>query len=43
MPNELRNKYQCNKLANIPKLRSIGYEGKIAPLKDAVIDYVKII
>ena len=38
MPSELRNKYQCNILANIPKLRSIGCEGKIAPLKDAAID-----
>lgn len=39
MPLELRNKYQYYTCANISKLRSIGYNEKITPLHDAVIDY----
>ena len=41
MPSELKNKYQYYTLANISKLRSIGYDKEITPLKDAVTDYVK--
>jgi ADP-L-glycero-D-manno-heptose 6-epimerase len=41
MPAELKNKYQYYTRADISKLRNIGYNGKITPLRDAVADYVK--
>jgi ADP-L-glycero-D-manno-heptose 6-epimerase len=41
MPEELKGKYQYYTKASIDKLRSTGYDKKITPLHDAVVDYVK--
>ena len=40
MPVELRNKYQYYTCADISKLRNVGYDKSITPLKNAVLDYV---
>jgi ADP-L-glycero-D-manno-heptose 6-epimerase len=40
MPEPLRHRYQYFTRANIDKLRRRGYEAPIAPLADAVSDYV---
>ena len=41
MPTTLKGKYQYHTCADITKLRNIGYEGTITPLRTAVKDYVK--
>lgn len=40
MPEQLRGKYQYSTCASIERLRASGYERPIAPLADAVTDYV---
>jgi ADP-L-glycero-D-manno-heptose 6-epimerase len=41
MPSELKDKYQYHTCADISKLRNLGYDQPITPLKDAVKDYVQ--
>ena len=41
MPEQLRAKYQYSTCARIDRLRATGYERAIAPLADAVDDYVR--
>ncbi|HEX3685020.1 MAG TPA: ADP-glyceromanno-heptose 6-epimerase [Bryobacteraceae bacterium] len=41
MPEELRGKYQYFTCAHIQKLREAGFDQKIAPLEDAVRDYIR--
>lgn len=40
MPDRLRGKYQYSTCANVSRLRAAGYDTPIAPLTDAVADYV---
>ena len=40
MPEELREKYQYHTCADVSRLRSAGYEHEVAPLGEAVGDYV---
>jgi ADP-L-glycero-D-manno-heptose 6-epimerase len=41
MPENLKTQYQYHTRANVRKLRKMGYEQEIMPLKDAVRDYVQ--
>ena len=41
MPEAMRSKYQYFTSANIGKLRAAGFNQKLTPLADSVIDYVK--
>ena len=40
MPEALRSQYQYFTQADVTKLKSTGYGGGVAPLSDAVKDYV---
>ncbi|MDR0741031.1 MAG: ADP-glyceromanno-heptose 6-epimerase [Puniceicoccales bacterium] len=40
MPENLRARYQYSTCGSIKKLRAIGYERPLTPLREAVIDYV---
>lgn len=40
MPENLRARYQYSTCGSIKKLRAIGYEWPLTPLREAVIDYV---
>ncbi|MDR2806971.1 MAG: ADP-glyceromanno-heptose 6-epimerase [Puniceicoccales bacterium] len=40
MPEHLRTQYQYYTCGNIKKIRSLGYEAPLTPLREAVIDYV---
>ena len=42
-PNVLKGKYQFNTIANIDKLRKIGYKNNFTKLKDGIINYSKTI
>lgn len=42
-PNVLKGKYQFNTIANIDKLRKIGYKNNFTTLKDGIINYSKTI
>ncbi|MDR2776530.1 MAG: ADP-glyceromanno-heptose 6-epimerase [Puniceicoccales bacterium] len=41
MPSELKDKYQYHTCADISKLRSLGYNQPVTPLKAAIKDYVQ--
>lgn len=41
MPEGLREKYQYYTCADIGKLREVGYDAEVTPLRDAVADYVQ--
>jgi ADP-L-glycero-D-manno-heptose 6-epimerase len=41
MPESLRDRYQYYTLAEIGKLRALGYDQPVMPLADAVADYLQ--
>jgi ADP-L-glycero-D-manno-heptose 6-epimerase len=41
IPEPIRARYQYSTVANIAKLRQMGYSDSITPLRDAVYDYVR--
>ena len=43
MPEEIRNKYQYETMADMKNLRSIGYNDKFFSLEEGIKDYVKIL
>jgi ADP-L-glycero-D-manno-heptose 6-epimerase len=40
MPESIRDSYQYHTQADISRLRSVGYENEITPLREAVRDYI---
>lgn len=41
MPESIRGSYQYHTQADISRLRSVGYENEITPLREAVSDYIQ--
>ena len=41
MPEHLKDRYQYYTKAEMGKLRSLGYDKPVTPLKDAIADYIR--